>query len=118
MDNRSHSREELPTLHTRPDPAPGPTHAPHPVRPRPGSDPRSTPGPTPLADFPILIDSSGIFVRPEQHHFLCAVVPDEKSDHDDLPLDPDFTLFEDAIWPTLAERIPALNSFQPNALQR
>jgi len=68
--------------------------------------------PTPLADFPILIDSSGIFVRPEQHHFLCAVVPDEKSDHDDLPLDPDFTLFEDAIWPTLAERIPAFEALR------
>lgn len=68
--------------------------------------------PTPLADFPILIDSSGIFVRPEQHHFLCAVTPEDKDDHDDLPLDPDFPLFEDVIWPTLAERIPAFEALR------
>lgn len=68
--------------------------------------------PTPIADFPILIDTSGAFVRPEQHHFLCSVVPDEKNDHDDLPLDPDFSLFDDVIWPTLAERIPSFEALR------
>ena len=68
--------------------------------------------PTPLDGFPILIDASGIFVRPEQHHFLCSVVPDEINNHDDLPLDPDFALFEDVIWPTLAERIPAFEALR------
>lgn len=68
--------------------------------------------PTPIADFPILIDTTGIFVRPEQHHFLCAVAPDAADDHDDLPLDPDFSLFEERIWPTLAERIPAFEALR------
>ncbi len=68
--------------------------------------------PTPIADFPILIDTSGIFVRPEQHHFLCTVSPEAKDDHDDLPLDPDFSLFDDLIWPTLAERIPAFEALR------
>lgn len=68
--------------------------------------------PVPIADFPILIDTSGIFVRPEQHHFLCTVVPEAVNDHDDLPLDPDFSLFEEVIWPTLAERIPAFEALR------
>lgn len=68
--------------------------------------------PTAIADFPILIDTTGIFVRPEQHHFLCTVVPDAADDHDDLPLDPDFSLFEERIWPTLAERIPAFEALR------
>jgi FAD-dependent oxidoreductase domain-containing protein 1 len=68
--------------------------------------------PTPLADFPILIDSSGIFVRPEQHHFLCAVAPAAQDDHDELPLDPDFSLFDELMWPVLAERIPAFEALR------
>ena len=68
--------------------------------------------PTKIDDFPILIDASGAFVRPEQHHFLCAVVPAEQDDHDDLPLDPDFSLFDELMWPTLAERIPAFEALR------
>jgi FAD-dependent oxidoreductase domain-containing protein 1 len=40
------------------------------------------------------------------------VVPPEDRDADDLPLDPDFTLFEDTAWPTLAERIPAFEALR------
>ncbi|WP_342619485.1 FAD-binding oxidoreductase [Rhodoferax sp. GW822-FHT02A01] len=65
-----------------------------------------------IENFPILIDSSGIFIRPEQHHFICTVVPEESEDHDDLPLDPDFSLFEERIWPTLAERIPQFEALR------
>ena len=65
-----------------------------------------------LPGFPVLIDTSGIFVRPEQHHFICAFSPRAEDDHDDLPLDPDFPLFEDYIWPTLAERIPSFEALR------
>lgn len=68
--------------------------------------------PTVLPEFPILIDTSGIFVRPEQHHFLCNVSPLEQHDHDDLPLEADFAVFEERIWPTLSERIPAFESLR------
>jgi glycine/D-amino acid oxidase-like deaminating enzyme len=68
--------------------------------------------PTAIAQFPILIDASGIFVRPEQHHFLVTVVPPADRDFDDLPLDPDCALFEDLAWPTLAERIPAFEALR------
>jgi FAD-dependent oxidoreductase domain-containing protein 1 len=68
--------------------------------------------PTAITDFPILIDTTGVFVRPEQHHFLCCVSPDDINDHDDLQLDPDFSLFEERIWPTLAERIPSFEALR------
>ena len=65
-----------------------------------------------IPEFPILIDTSGIFIRPEQNHFLCATSPNPENDHDDLPLDPDLALFEELIWPTLAERIPAFEALR------
>lgn len=68
--------------------------------------------PQPPAEFPILIDSTGVFVRPEQKHFLCVLSPSAQRDLDDLPLDPDFTLFDEHIWPALAERVPAFESLR------
>lgn len=68
--------------------------------------------PTPPPTFPILIDSTGVFVRPEQKHFLCVLSPDARRDLDDLPLDPDFTLFDEHIWPALAARIPVFESLR------
>lgn len=65
-----------------------------------------------IENFPILIDASGVFVRPEQHHFFVAVVPPADRDHDDLPLNPDFSLFEEIAWPALAERIPAFEALR------
>jgi glycine/D-amino acid oxidase-like deaminating enzyme len=68
--------------------------------------------PTPLADFPILVDTTGVFVRPEHRHYMCVLSPTAESDHDDLPLEPDFSLFEDHIWPALAKRIPAFEALR------
>ncbi|MCA0239229.1 MAG: FAD-binding oxidoreductase [Proteobacteria bacterium] len=68
--------------------------------------------PQAIEDFPILIDVSGVFVRPEQQHFLVAVSPPPEQDLDDLPLDPDLGSFEDFVWPTLAERIPAFEALR------
>lgn len=68
--------------------------------------------PAPPSGFPILIDSTGVFVRPEQKHFLCVLSPSPQRDLDDLPLDPDFTLFDEHIWPALAERVPAFESLR------
>lgn len=68
--------------------------------------------PTAIPDLPILIDSSGVYLRREQDHFLCIVSPSAEQDLDDLPLDPNFAEFEDIIWPTLAERIPAFEALR------
>ncbi|WP_240057437.1 NAD(P)/FAD-dependent oxidoreductase [Paraburkholderia azotifigens] len=61
---------------------------------------------------PILIDTSGVYLRREQNHFLCIVSPSAEQDLDDLPLDANFAEFEDIIWPALAERIPAFEALR------
>ena len=68
--------------------------------------------PTPFERFPILIDPTGVFVRPEQRHFLAIVSPTDADDADDLPLEPDLAQFEDAIWPVLAARVPAFEALR------
>ena len=72
--------------------------------------------PTPLARCPLLIDPSGIWLRPEGRGFITGFCPPAEQDGDDLPLDePDHAAFEGFVWPTLAERIPA---FEALRLQR
>lgn len=68
--------------------------------------------PTPVDNLPILIDTSGIYLRREQHHFLCIVSPSPENDLDDLPLDVNFAEFDDIIWPALAGRIPAFEALR------
>ena len=69
--------------------------------------------PTPLPACPLLIDPSGIWLRPEGEGFLIGFSPDAAHDADDLPLDqPDLTSFESFVWPTLAERIPAFEALR------
>ena len=72
--------------------------------------------PTPLPGCPLLIDPSGIWLRPEGQGFITGWSPDAAHDADDLPLDePEYGVFESFVWPTLAERIPA---FEALRLQR
>ncbi len=68
--------------------------------------------PTALPRFPILIDASGVYIRPEGPQYVAVVSPSAAIDHDDLPLDADYTLFDDIIWPTLAEHIPAFDALR------
>ncbi len=72
--------------------------------------------PAPLPRCPLLIDPSGVWLRPEGGGFITGFTPDAAQDADDLPLDePDHAAFEDVVWPTLAARIPA---FEALRLQR
>ena len=63
--------------------------------------------PDPPPDCPLVIDTSGAWFRPEGRHFIAGCPPRPGEDLDDLPLEPDHTLFEDVLWPALAERVPA-----------
>lgn len=65
-----------------------------------------------VPDLPLLIDPTGVYVRPEGRQFICGVSPDEASDFDTLDLDVDYPLFEDHIWPTLAHRVPAFEAIK------
>ncbi len=68
----------------------------------------------PVPDLPMLIDPTGVYVRPEGAQYICGVSPDEGSDTragaDDF--DPDWYLFDEVIWPTLAHRVPAFEAIK------
>ena len=68
--------------------------------------------PTPILDAPLLIDPSGVYFRPEGRGFICGTSPDPARDPDDLPLDPEHELFEEVIWPVLAQRVPAFEALR------
>jgi glycine/D-amino acid oxidase-like deaminating enzyme len=61
-----------------------------------------------LEPFPLLIDPSGFWIRPEGSGYIAGLPP--VTDPDDAPLDPDYDAFESALWPALADRIPAFEA--------
>jgi glycine/D-amino acid oxidase-like deaminating enzyme len=82
-----------------------------------------------LEGFPLIIDRSGFWIRPEGTGYIGA--PPPRVDPDDPPLEPELGPFEEELWPALAARIPAfeaaklerawagyyeLNSFDQNGL--
>lgn len=64
--------------------------------------------PDPLPGCPLVIDSSGVWLRPEGRYFITGMSPPAERDPDHAPLEVDHALLEDIIWPTLAARVPAL----------
>lgn len=65
---------------------------------------------TPVERCPLLIDPTGVWVRPEGRQFICGVSPDEAEDPDCDDLELDYRLWEEVVWPTLAARIPAFEA--------
>ncbi len=66
-------------------------------------------------DMPLLVDPSGIYVRPEGSVYLTGGAEAEDGDGpaDPSDFDPAWPLFEDVIWPVLATRIPAFEAIKP-----
>lgn len=63
--------------------------------------------------FPMLFDSSGIWVRPEGNGFIGGIQPVAANDHDaDDDFEPHHDLFEDVYWPLLAHRIPDMDQLR------
>ncbi|MER8624931.1 FAD-binding oxidoreductase [Mesorhizobium sp. M1143] len=67
------------------------------------------------ADMPLLVDPSGIYVRPEGSVYLSGGAEPEEGDGpaDPADFDVDWPLFEEVIWPVLATRIPAFEAIKP-----
>lgn len=62
--------------------------------------------PEPATGCPLVIDPSGLWFRPEgPGQFICGGPP-LRDDAPNLPLDPEADLFEERLWPALAERVP------------
>jgi glycine/D-amino acid oxidase-like deaminating enzyme len=66
--------------------------------------------PTRLDFMPLVIDPSGLYIRPEGSLFICGGPATPVRGDDPLALEVDYAQFEEFIWPTLAERIPAFES--------
>ena len=65
--------------------------------------------------LPLLIDATGVWVRPEGAGYIGGISPPEDQDPDSDDLEISYDLWEEIVWPTLAERIPA---FEAVKLQR
>ena len=61
----------------------------------------------PPVKAPLTIDATGVFFRPEGAGFVCGVSPPETEDPDCLDFELDYSLYENVVWPSLAERVPA-----------
>lgn len=68
-----------------------------------------------FSDMPLLVDPSGVYVRPEGSVYIAGGAEAEETDGPADPADfePDWPLFEEAIWPILATRIPAFEAIKP-----
>lgn len=72
-----------------------------------------------LPSFPMLIDASGCYVRPEGHRnaegqmFICGSAPPADQDPESDEFDVDYALFEEHVWPSLAARVPAFEAIRP-----
>ena len=67
-----------------------------------------------LDDLPLLVDPSGVYVRREGTVYIAGGAEVEATDGPADPSDfePDWSLFEEAIWPVLATRIPAFEAIK------
>lgn len=70
-----------------------------------------------IARMPLLIDPTGVYARPEGDGYLCGLAPAEHEDPDvgdeDGPAwEPDWSWFEERVWPVLAARVPAFEAIR------
>jgi glycine/D-amino acid oxidase-like deaminating enzyme len=61
--------------------------------------------PQALPNCPLVIDPSGFWFRPEGRYFIAGTTP--VPDVDDLPLEPNYAEFDEALWSRMAHRVPA-----------
>ncbi len=68
--------------------------------------------PTLLPDCPMVIDPSGAYFRPEGQGFIIGIAPPPDDDPDSTDFDVQHGLFEETLWPLLAERVPAFEALR------
>jgi glycine/D-amino acid oxidase-like deaminating enzyme len=66
-----------------------------------------------LERCPLIIDASGVYVRPEGEAYVCGVSPPQSEDPDCEDFDVVWRQFDDIIWPILAARVPAFEALRP-----
>jgi len=69
--------------------------------------------PLKAANFPMLFDSSGIWIRPEGEGFIGGIQPPADRDHDATDdFEPHHELMEEIFWPALAARVPVMEQLR------
>lgn len=68
-----------------------------------------------FSDMPLIVDPSGVYVRPEGSVYICGGAEQEEGEQaaGESDFEPDWPLFEETIWPILAARIPAFEAIKP-----
>ena len=61
---------------------------------------------------PLIVDTTGVYIRPEGRTYLAGVSPPEADDPDSDDFDVVWSQFDDIIWPALAHRIPAFEALK------
>jgi len=65
-----------------------------------------------LPGMPLMVDPTGVWVRPEGEVYICGVSPPEDADARATDFDVDYSLFEEVVWPMLAHRVPAMEELK------
>jgi glycine/D-amino acid oxidase-like deaminating enzyme len=65
-----------------------------------------------LPRMPLLVDPTGVWIRPEGDVYICGVAPPEDDDTRASDFEVDHALFDDVVWPMLAHRIPAMETLK------
>ena len=67
-----------------------------------------------FADMPLVVDPSGIWLRPEGSVYIVGGAESEEGEAaaDPSDFEPDWSLFEETIWPVIATRVPAFEAIK------
>lgn len=63
-----------------------------------------------LHHAPLTVQPSGVWFRPEGRNFICGVSPDEHEEPTVMDWEVDYGVFDDVVWPGLAEGVPAFEA--------
>src|SRR5271167_565214 len=66
--------------------------------------------PTVIENCPLVVDTTGLWFRPDGARFLCGPSPRVDPDVGPDDFEVDHRLFEDIAWPALAHRVPAFEA--------
>src|SRR4030095_12964661 len=61
---------------------------------------------TALPGMPLMVDPTGVWIRPEGEVYICGVSPPEETDTRATDFEVDYALFEEVQWPMLATPVP------------